>query len=120
MKHVLWIAIVVAAACSAPANPGPTTLAPAPAPGPAQEPVPADPTQADTGLTCDKEIAIRCRAPGVDGCDTKRTTHHVCVAQDAVAGPPCSQELAQVCPAGQVDACLQKPQVAANHICVLQ
>ena len=68
---------------------------------------------------CAREIAIRCMN-GVDGCDTGRTTEHVCIPQDATAGPPCTQELALQCPEGQIDGCLQKPAVAANHICVFK
>jgi hypothetical protein len=33
-------------------------------------------------------------------------------------GQPCSQEIALVCPDGQIDACLVTPPAATTHACV--
>ncbi len=33
-------------------------------------------------------------------------------------GPPCEQEIAMVCPEGQIDGCLRTPAVSARHVCV--
>jgi hypothetical protein len=103
----LWI-ILVLAACGGGTKSGGTTPVPTPAP--------VEPADGN----CAKEIAIRCMAPGVDGCDTKRTTSHVCVPADEVAGPPCTQEIAKQCPEGQIDACLRTPAVATNHLCIMK
>ena len=69
------------------------------------------------GVSCTQEIALEC-PNGVDGCSTGKTSVHVCVSVTAQAGPSCSQEIALECPAGETDACLVSPPVAANHICV--
>jgi hypothetical protein len=80
---------------------------------------PADDGTRPPETGCAREIAIRCMS-GVDGCDTGRTTEHVCIPEDATPGPPCAQELALACPEGQIDGCLQRPAVSANHICVFK
>jgi hypothetical protein len=36
----------------------------------------------------------------------------------APGGQPCSQEIALVCPDGQIDACLVTPPAAEQHTCV--
>lgn len=110
MKHLL--ALLLVAACS-----GGTKSSPPPATPPAGDPPVG---QAPPPNGCSKEIAIRCRAPGVDGCTNGLTTEHVCVAEGETAGPPCSQEIAKQCPEGQEDACLRQPAVAANHVCILK
>jgi len=94
---------------------------PVSSPGPVSSPDPAAGGGGSGAATsgCAREIAIRC-ANGVDGCDSGRTTEHVCVPLDATAGPPCEQELALACPAGQIDACLRTPRAAALHICIFQ
>ena len=142
MKRLLALILVAACSGGATSQPSPATPAPSAAsPGdPVASPAPANvcdpcsdpstpvaspdpaqgPAQSGGGVPCSREIAIRCRAPGVDGCDGGKTTVHVCVAKDAKPGPPCAQEIALACPAGQIDACLRTPAVSANHICVLQ
>ncbi len=75
----------------------------------------SSPTTAAT--SCSQDIALDC-ADGVDGCLQNRTTVHVCVATMASVGPSCSQEIALECSAGETDACLVTPAMAANHICV--
>lgn len=71
------------------------------------------------GVECAKEIALQCAA-GKDGCLDGKTTVHVCVAEDATGSTPCEQEIALECPQGQIDGCLKKPAVSANHICVYE
>jgi hypothetical protein len=110
VKHLL--ALILVAACSGGTKSTPTTPMP-PETGSGSPPV------AQTN-GCAKEIAIRCKAPGVDGCTKGLTTEHVCVPDTETAGPPCTQELAKQCPEGQEDACLHQPAVAATHICVLK
>jgi hypothetical protein len=109
VKHLL--ALILVAACS-----GGTKSSPPPMTPPAGDPPVA---QAPTN-GCSKDIAIRCKAPGVDGCTNGLTTEHVCVAEGETAGPPCSQELAKQCPEGQEDACLRQPAVATTHVCILK
>jgi len=33
-------------------------------------------------------------------------------------GQPCTQEIAMVCPEGQIDGCLKQPAEGTNHACV--
>jgi hypothetical protein len=82
-------------------------------PAAAEEPAPA--------VGCDKEVALTCESGFTDGCLSKLTLVHVCVADsEKKAGPPpCKMEIARQCPDGQVDACLVKPRQAKNHICVV-
>ncbi|MDX2091100.1 MAG: hypothetical protein SFX73_24785 [Kofleriaceae bacterium] len=42
---------------------------------------------------------------------------HVCLPDDATAGPPCEQEIQRVCPSGQYEACTA--QHAPSHLCVI-
>src|SRR5262245_469251 len=110
VKHLL--ALILVAACSGGTKPS-STMPPAPETGSGLAPV------AQTN-SCAEEIAMRCMAPGVDGCTKGLTTSHVCVPATETAGPPCSQEMAKHCPEGQEDACLRRPPVATNHLCVLK
>jgi hypothetical protein len=86
---------------------------PAPSSPPSAGPAPGTPAAGG----CAQEISIRC-ANGVDGCIGGKTTEHVCVPADATPGPPCEQEIARVCPDGQIDGCLQTPPVSKTHLCV--
>jgi hypothetical protein len=67
---------------------------------------------------CATAAALTCGTDQVDGCTGGLTAVHVCVAKDAKAGSPCSQQQALSCPAGQVDACLHDPPRATTHLCV--
>jgi len=60
-----------------------------------------------------------CDASQRDGCTGGLTSVHVCVAGDAKAGPPCTEQTAMTCPAGQVDACGHSPPQATSHVCVV-
>jgi len=74
---------------------------------------------APASVGCANAASLVCGTDQVDGCSCGLTAVHVCVAKDAKAGPPCAQELALSCPAGQVDACLHSPPQANNHLCVV-
>jgi hypothetical protein len=102
VKPVSLVLALALLACGGNKPPGPASAPPSPGP---------------VAGGCAQEIALRC-ASGVDGCIGGKTTEHVCVPADATPGPPCEQEIAIVCPEGQVDACLQTPRPAANHICI--
>lgn len=67
---------------------------------------------------CELRIGLRCGEGKADGCVGSKTTLHVCVDDSEQPGPPCSQEIAKQCPAGQTDACLKSPPAADHHICV--
>lgn len=83
----------------------------------AVEPAPGGSPPAAAGIECAKEIALQCAA-GVDGCSSGKTTVHVCVPADEVEDRSCELEFIKQCPDGQIDACLQQPPSAKNHICV--
>lgn len=70
-------------------------------------------------VACATASSLVCGAGQHDGCTGGLTSVHVCVADDAKAGPPCAQETAQACPPGQADACLHAPPLATNHVCVI-
>ncbi len=86
-------------------------------PGTAEQPA-AAPARA---LGCDKEVALTCDKGFTDGCLSKLTVVHACVADsEKKAGPPaCKMEIARQCPDGQVDACSTKPRQARTHVCVV-
>ena len=75
---------------------------------------------ATAGVPCAQEVALVCGDGFADGYGGSKTTVHACVAADASAGPPCAQEIALQCPDGQIDACLNTPAAAENHICILK
>lgn len=118
MKQLSLAIAAALALCACGGGKPPASQASPPSPGPAGAPDPGSAGAPATG-GCAQEIALRC-ATGVDGCVGNLTTEHVCVPVDARPGPPCEQEIAMVCPDGQVDACLQTPRPAANHICVFK
>jgi hypothetical protein len=99
--------------------------APATTPATGEEPAPAasEPVEspAAAAAACDQEVALACADGFADGCLSKLTLVHVCVAtsEEKAGPPPCKQEIARQCPDGQVDACLSTPPMAANHVCVL-
>ncbi|MGE0546612.1 MAG: hypothetical protein AB7O24_09610 [Kofleriaceae bacterium] len=112
LKLALMMGVVFAAACGSKA---PATSTTSSASGD-----PATVASANgPGAPCANEVQLQC-TNGVDGCVDNKTAVHVCVAADAVAGPPCAQEIALECPDGQIDACLQSPASAENHICVMK
>jgi hypothetical protein len=74
---------------------------------------------ASAEVSCATAATVTCGADQADGCTTGLTAVHVCVAKDAKAGPPCAQQQALSCPAGQVDACLHDPPKAPTHLCVV-
>lgn len=76
---------------------------------------------ASAGVGCDKEIALTCADGFVDGCLSKQTLVHACLAtsEEKAGPPPCEQEIARQCPDGQTDACLANPPIAATHLCVV-
>jgi hypothetical protein len=69
-------------------------------------------------VDCQMRIGLRCGTGKVDGCVGGKTTVHVCIDENEQPGPPCAQEIAKQCPAGQTDACLKSPPAANHHICV--
>ena len=109
-KLAVVVAFAFAAACGSKAPATSTTSS-------ASEPAPTK--TASAGVPCTDEIALDC-PNGVDGCVGGKTTVHVCVAADATPANSCTEENALVCPEGQIDACLQTPQSATNHICVMK
>ncbi len=109
MKQLSLAIVIALAACGGGQQPA-ASSPPSPGPGP-------DPGPPASSGGCAREISIRC-ANGVDGCIGGKTTEHVCVPADANPGPPCEQEIAMVCPEGQIDGCLRTPAVSARHVCV--
>ena len=114
MKLLSSIALALAlAGCGSKPTP---TSSPSPGSDPTSSP-PSPKVPPQGGLSCEKEIALRC-VQGLDGCQGGKTLVHMCVPSESQPGPPCEQEIAQVCPVGQTDACLRTPRVSANHLCV--
>jgi hypothetical protein len=70
-------------------------------------------------IGCATQVNLVCDDGFRDGCTGGLTAVHVCVAADAKAGPPCAQEVALACPAGQIDACLRSPPLANHHVCMV-
>jgi hypothetical protein len=104
MKTIL-VAVLVLAACGGSK--------------PKTEPEPEpDPAPTHGAVPCSAELALACPGEAPDGCLDNRTEFHVCAPAGEAAGPPCEQEIAKVCDAGQIDACVATPRFAANHICV--
>ena len=124
-RTTLLCLVLTLAACGGSDAPATTPATSEPSPGAEQPSSPGveEPAPAATGQApgCDQEIALTCESGFTDGCLSKLTTKHVCVADsEKKAGPPdCKMEIARTCPDGQVDACLTKPRLAKSHICVV-
>ncbi|MGE0872005.1 MAG: hypothetical protein AB7P03_25830 [Kofleriaceae bacterium] len=113
LKLAMFVGVAVTAACGASKAPATSTTSSASGD-------PAAVASAESpGVPCANDVQLQCTS-GVDGCTDNKTTVHVCIAADAVAGPACSQEIALECPDGQIDACLLSPAAGENHICVMK
>jgi len=115
-----WLVVAVGAALVAACGSSPKTTEAPQAEGADQSVSNQNAAPKAGGVECAAEVLLECGPGTVDGCTLGLTLVHACVPKDAMAGPPCEQELAKVCPEHQMDGCLMSPPTTATHVCVTQ